>query len=278
MRMAGVVVLIVVAAFELLAFLGFRLALRADAHRRRARVVAAVNAERPDLVVYTGDYGEPEDFEGSPEILGRLRARLGKFAVLGNHDFGGRERAADNWTSPEDKRRKVDALARAFQSQGFTLLTNQAVVLPNGSGGIAVLGVGVSDPHHGFDDADLATAERSAGNATFRLLIAHSPQYWENAVQGRRPIDLTLVGHTHGAQVGLGVGSLVWSPASLAFRHWGGLYQEGRQYLNVNRGTGFVGLPFRLNMPADVSLVVVRCGRAVLAADARTGWMAGRSQ
>jgi predicted MPP superfamily phosphohydrolase len=233
--------------------------LGSGATRLADRMVAAINAERPDLVVFTGDYGEAADFEASPEILGRLDARLGKFAVLGNHDFGTRERASDNWTSADDKLRKIEALRRAFESRGFILLMNDARVL---SGGVAILGVSVYDPHHGFDDADIATAGRAAGNARFRLLIAHSPQFWEREVVGRCPVDLTLAGHTHGAQVGLGVSSLVWSPASLAFRHWGGLYRDGRQSLNVNRGTGYVGLPLRINMPADVSLIVVRSERA----------------
>ncbi len=251
--------------------------LGSGAKRLADRLVAAVNAERPDLVVFTGDYGEAVDFEASPDILGRLRARLGKFAVLGNHDFGGRERAADNWTSAEDKHRKIEALARAFRSRGFTLLMNDAAVRSRGTGTIAILGVSVYDPHHGFDDADVTTAESAAGTAPFRLLIAHSPQYWESAVQGRRAIDLTLVGHTHGAQVGIGIGSLVWSPAALEYRYWGGLYREGRQYLNVNRGTGYIGLPLRVNMPADVSLIVVRSGRAGRAADAPAGSAAGGS-
>ncbi len=267
-------------------FDGLRIAHISDIHasslgsgatRLADRLVAAVNAERPDLVFFTGDYGEPADFEANPEILGRLRARLGKFAVLGNHDFGGRERAADNWTSVEDKRRKIEALAWAFRSRGFTLLMNDAAVLSKGPGTIAILGVSVYDPHHGFDDADVAAAESAAGTAPFRLLIAHSPQYWESVVQGRRAIDLTLVGHTHGAQVGIGIGSLVWSPAALEYRHWGGLYREGRQYLNVNRGTGYIGLPLRVNMPADVSLIVVRSDRAGRAANVPAGSAAGGS-
>lgn len=236
--------------------------LGSDAARIAERMVATINMESPDLVVYTGDYGEPTDFDAGPKILERLEARLGKFAVLGNHDYGTRERASDNWASAADKLRKTGALARAFEARGFTLLSNDARVVSKGDAAMGILGVGVYDPHHGFDDADLGRAERAAGAATFRLLIAHSPEYWEREVQGRRPIDLTFVGHTHGAKVGLGIGALVWSPAALAYRHWGGLYREGSQYLNVNRGTGCIGLPLRINMPADISLIVLRSERA----------------
>jgi predicted MPP superfamily phosphohydrolase len=80
--------------------------LGSGATRLADRLVAAINAERPDLVLYTGDYGEPADFDEGPEILEKFTARLGKFAVLGNHDYGVRERAADNWASA-DKRRKL---------------------------------------------------------------------------------------------------------------------------------------------------------------------------
>lgn len=222
------------------------------------QLTATVNAEQADLVVYTGDYGTPVDFAQGPDILGRLQAPLGKFAVLGNHDFGEQERASANWTSPEDKHRKIAMLAAAFRERGFTLLMNEAAVLARGSQRLGILGVGVHDSHHGFADADLPAAAAMAGDATFRVLLAHSPEYWDAAVQGRSAIDLTLVGHTHGAQIGFGFGRFVWSPAAWLFRHWGGLYQEGAQWLNVNRGIGYVGLPFRINMPADVSVLTLR--------------------
>lgn len=237
-----------------------------DGARLADQLTAAVNAERPDLVVYTGDYGAPIDFARGPDVLGRLQAPLGKFAVLGNHDFGEQERASDNWTSPADKQHKIALLADAFRERGFTLLMNEATVLSRGSHRLAILGVGVHDSHHGFADADLPAAAALAGDAPFRVLLAHSPEYWETAVQGRSAIDLTLVGHTHGAQVGLGFGRFVWSPAAWQFRHWGGLYREGDQWLNVNRGIGYVGVRFRFNMPADVSVLTLRTRRAPAAA------------
>ncbi|ACB75127.1 Kelch repeat-containing protein [Opitutus terrae] len=233
-----------------------------DGARIADELTAAVNAERPDLVVYTGDYGAPVDFARGPDLLGRLQTSLGKFAVLGNHDFGEQERASDNWTSPADKRRKIALLADAFRERGFSLLVNEAAVLSRGSQRLAVLGVGVHDSHHGFADADLPAAAAMAGETPFRMLLAHSPEYWETAVQGRSAIDLTLVGHTHGAQIGLGFGRFVWSPAAWQFRHWGGLYHEGAQWLNVNRGIGYVGVRFRFNMPADVSVLTLRTQRA----------------
>ncbi len=69
-----------------------------------------------------------------------------------------------------------------------------------------------------LDDPDLAAAERSAAGGGLRLLLTHSPEYWEQFVEGRQPIDVTLAGHTHGAQVGIGIRPIVWSPAALRSR------------------------------------------------------------
>ncbi|MEE1090203.1 MAG: metallophosphoesterase, partial [Paludibacteraceae bacterium] len=74
-------------------------------------------------------------------------------------------------------------------------------------------------------------------------------------------IDLTLSGHTHSAQMGINLGKLKWSPSQWIFDHWDGLYQKGTQYLFVSRGLGYVGIPFRLGIPAEISVITMRCDR-----------------
>lgn len=216
-----------------------------------ARVADRANALRPDVLVVTGDYGTPAEMSAAPPLLERIETRLGRFAVLGNHDYGDKERAQDNWASPADKRALEDALRVAYRARGVTLLLNEAVDLAIGRARVTLAGVGVHDRHHGFLDA-----LRLPGPVT--ILLAHSPEYWDAEVRGRWPVPLTLTGHTHGAQLGIGLGERTWSPASLQFARWRGLHHAAGQSLYVNTGVGVYGVPVRLNMPPEVALIELR--------------------
>jgi predicted MPP superfamily phosphohydrolase len=74
-------------------------------------------------------------------------------------------------------------------------------------------------------------------------------------VLGKASVDLTLSGHTHGCQMGIEIPSLgiKWSPVSVRYKRWGGLYKENDQYLYVNRGMGVLALPGRIGMPPEIT-------------------------
>jgi predicted MPP superfamily phosphohydrolase len=218
-----------------------------------AKVAQRANALRPDVLVFTGDYGTPAEMAAAPALLERIHARLGRFAVLGNHDYGHMERADDNWSSPEAKLALEAALRDSYRARGVTLLINEAADLRIGRSRLTLAGMGVYDPHHGFRDA-----RPVLGPAT--ILLAHSPQYWDAEVRDQRPVALTLTGHTHGGQVALGSRERSWSPASLMFPRWRGLHRAGRQCLYVNTGIGVYGFPVRFNMPPEVALIELRKG------------------
>lgn len=230
--------------------------------RLAEKVVAAVNGARPDLVVCTGDLAPIGALDGGPEVLGRLEAPLGTFAVPGNHDFGTRELAASDWDSPGVRDRQVTALREAYASRGARLLVNEAAAVARGGARLTLVGTGVFDDHHGFHDSDLDAA--MAGVEGVAILLTHNPELWDLQVVGRRPIAVTLAGHTHGGQIGLEAGPLRLSLAGLSLRRWGGLYREGSQVLYVNRGIGLYGPPFRAGIPAEVALLrLVRAPSAV---------------
>ncbi len=84
--------------------------------------------------------------------------------------------------------------------------------------------------------------------------MSHDPTHWEMQVWGTG-VDLTLSGHTHGAQLGVKLGGQTYSPAQWVYKHWAGLYHEGEQHLYVNRGFGFIGFPGRVGMPPEITVL-----------------------
>ena len=219
------------------------------------RLVAMVNAVGADVVVLTGDIGTADDLASAPPLLGQLEARLGKLAVLGNHDLGDMEHAEDNWVDDADKQAKIERLRAVYKDAGFTLLFNEAARLTRGGATFAVLGVAPFDPHHGYQDADLSRASLGLDDVSLRVLLTHNPELWFEGVAGATPIALTLAGHTHGGQVGLEAGPISLIPAAHEGRQWAGLRIEQNQALYVSRGWGVYGLPFRMGIPAEVTVI-----------------------
>jgi uncharacterized protein len=96
------------------------------------------------------------------------------------------------------------------------------------------------------------------------ILMSHDPTHWDGEINTMFPqIALTLSGHTHAMQLAIESGSIKWSPASLVFREWGGLYEKVhengvKQYLYVNRGAGTLGYPGRIFTRPEITLFVLR--------------------
>jgi len=223
------------------------------------RLVRAVREVEPDLIVYTGDFGPPQDAATMPEILGRLRAPLGRVAVLGNHDLIRPGLADDDGPpSPEEKAARTAAYRDYLAARGWTLLANDAVTLERNGARLGVLGLAVDDRHHGFADADLPAALAASAGADFRILLAHNPQTWDREVLGRAPIGVTFAGHTHAGQIAFEVGPLRWNLSQGEYRQSHGAYREGNQALHVSAGIGYVFLPFRLGCPSEVTLLELR--------------------
>jgi predicted MPP superfamily phosphohydrolase len=179
-----------------------------------------------DLFVLTGDIGDgdPKTHATDLEPLGRVEARLGKFAVTGNHE-GYWDEAA--WND------RVRAL-------GFRLLENETVALRAPQGSLTIHGVSDSRP-----DPRRALAELRPG--AYSIFLAHQPKASEAAIAAG--VDLQLSGHTHRGQF------LPWSLfIGLAHRFAAGLYRVGKTTIYVNAGTGFWGPPFRLGTRSEITL------------------------
>jgi predicted MPP superfamily phosphohydrolase len=219
------------------------------------KIIDEVNRLEPDLIVNTGDfisYGWRE-FDRYDTILSKAESRYGNFAIPGNHDMG----TYYPGSSEEEKKAitmKVNDLAAA---SGYDVLNNESIILNIKGAEIALIGVETSGRHGDIIHSDIGRAASGTDSVDFRILLAHDPDQWRMDVTGKTDIKLTLAGHTHGMQVGIITKKFRWSPAKYFYPEWGGLYSYGEQYLYVNRGLGVMGIPFRIWMPPEITLLTI---------------------
>ncbi len=216
--------------------------------------------EKPDVIFFTGDLVTIETKEAKDyvPVFEKLKAPMGVFSVTGNHDYGNYR----EWSTPEAKRRNFEDMLAVHKHLGYDLLMNEHRFLETGGDKLAILGVenwGVGPAHRFPKYGRLNLAYPGTEEAPVKILLSHDPTHWDAQIRPEYgDIDLTLSGHTHGYQLGVNLGSYTWSPAQYRFKQWAGLYQEGNQYLYVNRGFGCVGYPGRIGMPPELTLIQLK--------------------
>jgi len=217
--------------------------------------IEMVNEIEPDLILFTGDLvnNYAEEVEGFEEVLGSLQAKMGKYSILGNHDYGDYVQ----WPSEEKKRENLERLKAHHEKLGFRLLTNEWIEIRSAEGENMEL-IGVENwGQGGFSKyGDLEKSLRGTNSDKFQLLMSHDPSHWDAEVMNKTKIDLTLSGHTHGMQFGVEIPGLIkWSPVKYRYPRWGGHYREESQHLYVNRGFGYIGFPGRVGMPPEITVI-----------------------
>lgn len=225
---------------------------------RVAQAIDMINAREADLIFFTGDIVNNRTDEMYPyiDLFRRLEARFGVFSVLGNHDYGDYEQ----WPTARAKEENLAAMIELHRQLGWKLLQNEHQMIDLDNARLAVLGVENWSAIKRFPrKGDLAAAYRGTEEANVRILLSHDPTHWEAQVVPNFPsIDLTLSGHTHGMQFGVEIPGFRWSPAQYLYKQWAGLYQEGSQWLYVNRGLGFLGYPGRVGILPEITLLTLR--------------------
>ena len=202
--------------------------------------VKKANSLRPDLIVVTGDLitTGTQYIDEMAAALGELKAPLGVFACLGNHDHFG----TDGQVGP------------ALQRHGIHVLDNRGVTLRRPGGNLYI--AGVDDNWSGRDDLKRAMQSRPANAAT--VLLAHDPNLFGQAVAAN--VDLTLSGHTHGGQF-----AVPWMVRKFNLARWmtpfsSGLYHQEESLLYVSHGLGTSGPPIRLGARAELAHITLVCG------------------
>ncbi len=192
------------------------------------------------------------------DLFGTLKAKDGVFSVLGNHDYGDYVQ----WDSPEDKDENLENLKQIQKEMGYDLLCNESRFIEKDGQRIALLGV-ENWGKGGFKKAgDLTKASLRVDSNDFKILMSHDPSHWEEiVVSDDNHYHLTLSGHTHGMQFGIEIpGWIKWSPVKWRYKYWAGIYEESGQYINVNRGFGYLAYPGRVGIWPEVSVITLKKG------------------
>lgn len=218
--------------------------------------VEQILKEEPDLILFTGDLVNDMATEMADymHIFSRLKAPMGVYSTLGNHDYG------DYVGWPQDglsKEQNLENLKKVHAAMGWQLLMNEHVPLERNGDKIALLGIEnwsakARFPKHGRMDL----AHTGTETYPFKILMSHDPSHWEAQVQQHYPdVDLMLSGHTHGMQFGVEVPGFKWSPVQYMYKQWAGLYETEKQKLYVNRGFGFIGYPGRVGILPEITVI-----------------------
>lgn len=209
----------------------------------------------PSVLMFTGDLVNnfANEADGWDNIFKAINGSKKSFAILGNHDYSN----YSNWKSDSLKRINFDEIVEAHHGFDFILLRNENYKLKLGNDSIFIVGV-ENWGHPPFPQyANLDKAMHGIPEQSFKILLTHDPAHWESIIKERQDINLTLSGHTHGMQWGIKKAGITFSPAYFVRKNWGGLYHFGKSVLYVNTGLGMVGVPWRINMPGELTLITL---------------------
>lgn len=245
------------------AFDGFTITQISDIHSGSFDNTAAVQrgidlakAQKSDLFVFTGDLVNNAAWEIEPYMdhFNQLRAPYGQFSILGNHDYGDYV----EWNSDAEKAANLEKLKQHHKELGYRLLLDENVTIEKRGQKIAL--IGVQNWGRGFIQiGDLDKALKGVDKDAFKILLSHDPTHWEEKVRfNTTPIQLTLSGHTHGAQFGIEAAGLRWSPVQYRYLDWAGLAHHNNRYLYVNRGFGFLAFSGRLGIWPEITVITLR--------------------
>jgi predicted MPP superfamily phosphohydrolase len=210
---------------------------------------------KPDLILFTGDLinDQATEMMGYENVFSRLKAPMGVFSTLGNHDYGDYVK----WPNEAMRDQNIQDLIKLQAGMGWRVLMNEHVALEKEGQAIALIGIEnwsakARFPKHG----KMWKAYPGAEKYPFKILMSHDPSHWDAEVRPRYgDIDLMLAGHTHGMQFGIEIPGFKWSPVQYVYEQWAGLYEEGKQKLYVNRGYGFIGYPGRVGILPEITLI-----------------------
>ncbi|OFX58640.1 MAG: hypothetical protein A2046_06895 [Bacteroidetes bacterium GWA2_30_7] len=219
--------------------------------------VDLINSQNADIILFTGDLVNnfAEEISGFEQILKQLKSKYGIYSILGNHDYGDYY----TWKSEQEKTNNFNSIIEKEKEINFKLLLNENREIYIDTQSISLIGVEnwgkLPFPAYGNLDKALEGIKKE----NFKILLSHDPTHWDEKVLNKTNIELTLSGHTHGMQFGIYTDALKWSPVSLKYPRWGGLYKENNQMLFVSTGLGYIGYSGRIGIPPEVIVITLKC-------------------
>lgn len=221
------------------------------------KAVKAINNLEPDIICFTGDLVNNYAWElrGWKAVFEKLIAKKGKYAVLGNHDYGD----YSEWNSLKAKQENFNKIKQFYKDIDFKLLLNESHIIENNNEKITIIGVENWGNPPFKQYGNLQMALKKTINTPFKILLSHDPTHWREEVIEKTNIALTLSGHTHGMQAAINFKGSTWSPIKYKYQDWAGMYSHKNQYLYVNRGLGWIGFPGRLGMRPEITFIELNC-------------------
>ena len=217
-----------------------------------------ITSEKPDAIFFTGDLvnDKAKELIGWGDDLSKIKAPLGVFSVLGNHDYG----EYTSWGNESSKTKNFNDLLSAQKEFGWNLLRNENTKISVDGESINIIGVENWSASRRFQQyGKLDVAYGGLNKNEFKLLMSHNPSHWNAHVTSNfKDIDLTLSGHTHGLQYGIDIGKFRLSPVRLAYKQWADLYTMNNQHIYVNRGFGFMGYPGRVGILPEITILTLK--------------------
>ncbi|MDR1877263.1 MAG: metallophosphoesterase [Flavobacteriaceae bacterium] len=222
--------------------------------------IKLLNEQSPDLFFFTGDSVNNYADEMKPwlPLLKTIKAKDGKYSILGNHDYGIYAFGGDDITSQQ---KNIENINRYHDEIGWKLLQNESVKIEKGGQFLNVIGVkNWGAGGHFPKDGDLDMAAQNIPDGEFNILLSHDPSHFDEKVKVfPKKIHLTLSGHTHGMQFGIEIpGIIKWSPVRYRYPKWAGLYQDNGRFLYVNRGFGYIGFPGRVGIWPEITVIELK--------------------
>lgn len=245
------------------AFHGFKITHISDIHSGSfddaEKIMAGIdliNEQASDIILFTGDLVNNTADEMEPWIshFSKLKAKKGKYSILGNHDYG----EYVQFNSEAEKEKNFKAIKDLHPQIGFNLLLNDSVYVEKGTDKIAI--VGVENWGTRFKKVgDLNLASSKIKQEDFKILMSHDPSHWDAEIKDHQNnFHLTLSGHTHGMQFGIEIPGIKWSPVQYVYEQWAGIYEDLGKYINVNRGFGFLAFPGRVGIWPEITVITLK--------------------
>ena len=220
------------------------------------RIIELVNSQNPDIIFFTGDLINNFAEEVIPYVpkLRNLKAKYGKYAILGNHDYGDYY----IWHNEKEKQENHQLLIAYIKSADFKLLINENIALVKYKDTIIIAGTENYGPKPYRQAGDLEKTLKGTTRNNFIMLLSHDPFIWDHFVRSHPNIKVTFSGHTHGMQIGINCGTFNWTPFHYGYKRWNGLYKENNQFLYVNKGLGAGLYTGRIGMWPEITVFELR--------------------